>query len=131
MGMKRAVHALLKPRGRGRLLGPAPALEDNQPLTPADQWGHDHLWWFDRMARTANPLQERMTLVWHDWFATSNDGVGDQGLMLDQNKLFRRHAIAVRSKNCCSTSRTIPPCWSGFPATRTPRRRPTRTTPAS
>ena len=28
------------------------------------------------------PLVERMTLVWHDWFATSNDGVGQQSLML-------------------------------------------------
>jgi uncharacterized protein (DUF1800 family) len=45
------------------------------------------------MVRTNNPLQERMTLIWHDWFATSNSGVGDQGLMLDQNDLFRRNAL--------------------------------------
>jgi uncharacterized protein (DUF1800 family) len=31
-----------------------------------------------------------MTLVWHDWFATSRDGVGPARLMLNQNKLFRR-----------------------------------------
>ncbi len=36
---------------------------------------------------------ERMTLVWHDWFATSNAGVGSQKLMLAQNALFRRHAL--------------------------------------
>ena len=42
------------------------------------------------MVRTRRPLVERMTLVWHDWFATSNDGVGSQQLMLDQNELFRR-----------------------------------------
>ena len=34
-----------------------------------------------------------MTLVWHDWFATSDDGVGSQKLMLNQNELFRRHAL--------------------------------------
>ena len=45
------------------------------------------------MVRTDQPLVERMTLVWHDWFATSNDGVGQQNLMLDQNELFRRHAL--------------------------------------
>ena len=28
------------------------------------------------MVRTSRPLVERMTLVWHDWFATSNEGVG-------------------------------------------------------
>ena len=34
-----------------------------------------------------------MTLVWHDWFATSNAGVGSQKLMLRQNGLFRRQAF--------------------------------------
>jgi uncharacterized protein (DUF1800 family) len=43
--------------------------------------------------RTSRPLVERMTLVWHDWFATSNDGVGSQKLMLRQNQLFRSHAL--------------------------------------
>lgn len=92
LGLKRAVRQMMKPRGKTRLIGPAPVLEENTPLTPYDQWGHDHLWWFDRMVRTTNPLQERMTLVWHDWFATSNDGVGSQKLMLQQNALFRRLA---------------------------------------
>ena len=45
------------------------------------------------MVRTSRPLVERMTLVWHDWFATSNDGVGSQKLMLEQNRLLRRHAL--------------------------------------
>ena len=41
------------------------------------------------MVRSNQQLIERMTLVWHDWFATSNDGVGSQKFMLDQNKFFR------------------------------------------
>ncbi len=45
------------------------------------------------MVRTSRPLVERMTLVWHDWFATSNDGVGNQKLMIKQNELFRFHAL--------------------------------------
>ena len=32
-----------------------------------------------------------MALIWHDWFATSDDGVGNSQLMLDQNELFRAH----------------------------------------
>ena len=36
-----------------------------------------------------------MTLVWHSWFATSNEGVGSQRLMLEQNGLFRRNALGV------------------------------------
>jgi uncharacterized protein (DUF1800 family) len=34
-----------------------------------------------------------MALVWHDWFATSNDGVDSQRLMLNQNQLFRSHGL--------------------------------------
>ena len=45
------------------------------------------------MVRTSRPLVERMALVWHDWFATSNDGVGSQRLMLNQNQLFREHGL--------------------------------------
>ena len=45
------------------------------------------------MVRTRRPLVERMTLVWHDWFATSNAGVGSQKLMLAQNRLLRRNAL--------------------------------------
>ena len=45
------------------------------------------------MVRTNAPLIERMTLIWHDWFATSNDGVGSQRLMLFQNEMLRRHAL--------------------------------------
>jgi len=43
--------------------------------------------------RTSRPLVERMALTWHDWFATSNDGVGSQRLMLRQNALFRRKGL--------------------------------------
>ena len=68
------------------------------PLAPADAWGHDHCWWLDRMVRTSRPLVERMTLVWHDWFATSNAGVGSQKLMLAQNQLFRNHGLGSFQK---------------------------------
>ncbi len=47
------------------------------------------------MVRTTRPLVERMTLVWHDWFATSNAGVGSQKLMLEQNQLLRRLALGL------------------------------------
>ncbi|MFL5834066.1 MAG: DUF1800 family protein, partial [Solirubrobacterales bacterium] len=93
MGLVGAVQSLTRPSGSAVLSGPAPRDDDGNPLAPADAWGHDHLWWLDRMVRTSRPLVERMTLVWHDWFATSNEGVGQQALMLDQNALFRRHAL--------------------------------------
>jgi uncharacterized protein (DUF1800 family) len=92
LGLEGAVHALTHP-GPERLVGHAPRDEKGRPLAPYDAWGHDHVWWLDRMVRTSRPLVERMTLVWHDWFATSNSGVGSQRLMLKQNALFRQHSL--------------------------------------
>jgi uncharacterized protein (DUF1800 family) len=92
LGLDGAVRSLTRP-GPEKLVGPAPKDEKGRPLAPIDAWGHDHLWWLDRMVRTSRPLAERMTLVWHDWFATSNAGVGSQRLMLQQNGLLRRHAL--------------------------------------
>ena len=91
-GLEAAVRSLTRPPAE-RLEGPAPRDSKGRPLAPADAWGHDHAWWLDRMVRTNRPLVERMTLVWHDWFATSLAGVGSQSLMLKQNALLRRHAL--------------------------------------
>jgi uncharacterized protein (DUF1800 family) len=91
-GLEGAVHVLTHP-GNERLVGVAPKDEKGRPIAPYDAWGHDHVWWLDRMVRTSRPLVERMALVWHDWFATSNDGVGSQRLMLKQNQLFREHGL--------------------------------------
>ena len=93
LGLAGAVQSLVNP-GFERLVGPKPHDSKGRRLAPADAWGHDHCWWLDRMVRTSRPLVERMTLVWHDWFATSNAGVGSQKLMLAQNHLFRSHFLA-------------------------------------
>ena len=50
---------------------------DGQPLDPVNEWGHDVLWWLDRMVRSPRPLQEKMTLFWHDHFATTRPGHAD------------------------------------------------------
>ena len=92
LGLEGAVHKLTHP-GREHLVGHRPHDDKGRPLAPFDAWGHDHVWWLDRMVRTSRPLVERMTLIWHDWFATSNNGVGSQRLMLNQNQLFRHHGL--------------------------------------
>lgn len=50
-------------------------------------------WWLDRMLRTQAPLREKMTLFWHDHFATSMQKVKEPGLLYDQNVRFREHAL--------------------------------------
>ncbi len=89
LGLVGAVRSLTRPSGAAALSGPAPVDDDGNPIAPADAWGHDHIWWLDRMVRTSQPLVERMALVFHDWFATSIDGVSKQQQMIDQSNLFR------------------------------------------
>lgn len=49
-------------------------------------------WWLYRMLNSVNPLVEKMSLVWHSHFATSNAKVQSVPYMADQNDLIRRHA---------------------------------------
>jgi len=50
-------------------------------------------WWLHRMLHTPFPLQEKMTLFWHNHFATSNAKVQSARFMLDQYELMRKHAL--------------------------------------
>jgi hypothetical protein len=90
--LQEVVHSLTRPQGSPAFNGPEPRTDDG-PIAPLDAWGHDHLWWLDRMVRSDQPLVERMTLIWHDWFATSNDDVGSSRLMIDQNETLRANAL--------------------------------------
>ena len=49
-------------------------------------------WWLFRMIFTPDPLTERLTLMWHNHFATSNQKVRNLGYMKSQNDLLRKHA---------------------------------------
>jgi len=49
-------------------------------------------WWIYRILFTPDPLTERLTLMWHNHFATSNIKVDDVEMMWNQNRLLRKHA---------------------------------------
>ncbi len=49
-------------------------------------------WWLYRMLYSPHPLREKLTLFWHNHFATSNRKVNNAGFMLAQYELLRRHA---------------------------------------
>jgi uncharacterized protein (DUF1800 family) len=51
-------------------------------------------WWVFRMLFSPDPLGERLTLMWHNHFATSNLKVDDLGAMRRQNEIFREYARA-------------------------------------
>jgi uncharacterized protein (DUF1800 family) len=51
-------------------------------------------WWVYRMYFGPDPLGERLTLLWHNHFATSNAKVNDLAAMRRQNQTFRELARA-------------------------------------
>jgi len=51
-------------------------------------------WWLYRCLFTPHPLQERLMLMWHNHFATSNLKVDDLKLMKRQNESLRKLALA-------------------------------------
>ncbi|MBO9532979.1 MAG: DUF1800 family protein [Solirubrobacteraceae bacterium] len=82
LGVEAAVERLINPPAGAQLVGPAP---DGDFLVggnfaPEDHWGHGHLEWLDRMARSTDQLGERMTLVLHDWLAISASGAESKGV---------------------------------------------------
>ena len=60
----------------------------------SDQLSRLQAWWIFRMLGSPDPLGERLTLMWHDHFATANSKVDDLALMRRQNDTFRRLARA-------------------------------------
>jgi uncharacterized protein (DUF1800 family) len=51
-------------------------------------------WWVFRMLFSPDPLGERLTLLWHNHFATSNLKVNDLAAMRRQNETLRQYARA-------------------------------------
>ena len=51
--------------------------------------------WFYRLLFGPHPLHEKLTLLWHDHFATANAKVDDAGLMRRQNDTLRTHATGT------------------------------------
>jgi uncharacterized protein (DUF1800 family) len=50
-------------------------------------------WWLNRMVNTSRPLEEKMTLFWHNHFATAISKVENPYLMYVQNKFLRANAL--------------------------------------
>src|SRR3954454_5971867 len=50
-------------------------------------------WWLSRMLHSPHPFSEKMTLFWHNHFATSNAKVQSARLMLTQYALLRKHSL--------------------------------------
>jgi uncharacterized protein (DUF1800 family) len=93
LGFAGAVDRLLNPEqvddsSTDQLLQPLTAnLGDRKQIEAAK------FWWVNRMLYTQRPLQEKMTLFWHNHFATANSKVANAVLMLQQMQLFRDNGM--------------------------------------
>ena len=50
-------------------------------------------WWINRFVQTPRPLEEKMTLFWHNHFATAFSKVQNGFLMYQQNEFLRANAL--------------------------------------
>ncbi|HYI20207.1 MAG TPA: DUF1800 family protein [Solirubrobacteraceae bacterium] len=93
LGLEAAVMSLTRPAGTAVMDGPEPMVGGLPFTDPFEEWYGDTLYWFDRMVRSRHQLIERLALVFHDWWATSNAAVGDSELTVTQTNIFRTHGL--------------------------------------
>lgn len=55
------------------------------------QQGDLRQWWLRRMAESPRPLQEKLTLFWHDHFAVQYRELNSTRMVYTQNQLFRTY----------------------------------------
>lgn len=83
----------MTPDGRTAAAFEATAGAMTRQLAPAAALTRLQALWLYRMVFTPHPLRERMTLFWHNHFATSEVKVQNPGLMQRQNDLLRSQAL--------------------------------------
>jgi len=93
LDLEAAVMSLTRPSGTAAMDGAAPRVGGVPFTDPFEEWYGDTLYWFDRMVRSRHQLIERLALVFHDWWATSNDAVGAARLTVAQTNIFRTHGL--------------------------------------
>jgi uncharacterized protein (DUF1800 family) len=89
-GPQRTVDKLLQPEADAAVLDQQ---YDAYEASAAGSIPSLRAWWLRRMLLTPHPLAEKMTLFWHDHFATSNVRVGNPRLMMQHVQLLRKHAL--------------------------------------
>jgi uncharacterized protein (DUF1800 family) len=93
LGPRATLELLLKGRPDAALV--LPALIDAGRIAADRDDGGNQLrgWWLYCMLQGGHPLREKMTLFWHNHFATSMAKVQNPVLMFNQNCVLRTHAL--------------------------------------
>ncbi len=79
------------------MTGEADAAERLELLTETGQYYTEpvnlRVWWLYAMTEGGHPLREKLSLFWHNHFATSYAKVRNTKLMYEQNVTIRKHAL--------------------------------------
>ena len=79
------------------IAGEPDAAERLELLTETGQFYNEpanlRVWWLYAMLEGGHPLREKLTLFWHNHFATSYAKVRSTQLMYEQNVTLRKHAL--------------------------------------
>ncbi len=68
-------------------------MASERSMPPGAPQGRLSAWWLNRMLASRHPLREKLTLFWHDHFATSNAKVQNARFMLAQYQLIQKYAL--------------------------------------
>ena len=68
-------------------------MASERSMPPGAPQGRLSAWWLDRMLKSRHPLREKLTLFWHNHFATSNAKVQNARFMLAQYHLIQKYAL--------------------------------------
>ncbi len=83
--------SLAEPRPPGKGATPAARKQYNQQLS--EQQGVLSDWWLRRMVSVGQPVHEKLTLLWHNHFATSAQKVRSAAHMAAQNQKLRTLSV--------------------------------------
>jgi len=90
-GAARSIDRLLKGQARAGVPDKFRSVTETLAARAAADPAWLKAWWVYQMYAGPDPLGERLTLVWHNHFATSYDKVDDTEHMRRQNEIFRNH----------------------------------------
>jgi Protein of unknown function (DUF1800) len=93
-GPEKTIDGILKGRGEDADYEKSSEFMASERSLPAGAAGTQlAAWWLYRMLRTPHPLREKLTLFWHNHFATSIAKVQNARYMLGQYRILNTHAI--------------------------------------
>jgi uncharacterized protein (DUF1800 family) len=93
LGPKRLIDQILEGEQSEEFTKTSDFMASERSLTAGASGTQLSAWWLHRILNTPHPLQEKLSLFWHNHFATSLGKVQNARYMLGQYRLLNQHAL--------------------------------------